>query len=79
MNCTYKAAADVMGVHERTVRNYLGDRRAQASWVVEKSTGHPKGYSDHNKHPELYRTSYVIATGEELLRCKRRNITEFPE
>ena len=32
-----------------------------------------------NKHPELYRTSHVIKTEDELLRCMRRKVMEFPE
>ena len=28
---------------------------------------------------ELYRTSHVIETEDELLRCMRRKVMEFPE
>ncbi len=79
VRCTYGAAADVMGVFVRSMGRHLGDPRPEASWVVRKSTGDPTDYAKHNKHQDLYRTSHIITTGEELLRCMRRNVTEFPE
>ena len=79
VRCTYEAAAKVMDVPVRSVGRCLGDRRPEASWVVRKDTGEPKGYADHEKHPELYCRSHVIKTEEELLRCMKKNVTEFPE
>ena len=46
--------------------------------MVSKTTGDPEGYADHNKHPELYRTDHIIETEDELRRCMRSNVTEFP-
>lgn len=79
VRCTYEAAAKVMEVNILSVGRLLGDRRPEASWVVNKGTGEPKGYAEHDKHPELYCRSHVIKTGEELLRCMKKNVTEFPE
>jgi len=46
--------------------------------VVNKHKGEHSGYADYNKHPELHRTSYIIETEDDLRRCMRRNVTEFP-
>ena len=46
--------------------------------MVSKTTGDPEGYADYNKHPELYRTDYIIETEDDLRRCMRSNVTEFP-
>lgn len=79
VRCTYEAAAGVMGVPVRSVGQHLGDRRREASWVVKKDTGEPQGYADHDKHPELYCRSHVIKTEEELRRCMKHDVAEFPE
>ena len=79
VRCTYTAFTEVLlgSRNARLAGRHLGDPRPSASWVVAKSDGNPTDYAEHNKHPELYRTSYIITTGEELLRCMRRNVTEF--
>ena len=46
--------------------------------MVSKTTGDPEGYANYNKHPELYRTDYIIETEDDLRQCMRRNVTEFP-
>ena len=46
--------------------------------MVSKTTGDPEGYADYNKHPELYRTDYIIETEDDLRQCMRKNVTEFP-
>ena len=79
VRCTYIAFADVLGVQVRSAGRHLGDHRPYASWVVAKRDGNPTDYTEYNKHRELYRTSHIIMTGEELVRCMRRNVTEFPE
>lgn len=79
VRCTYAAAAEVMGVPKRSIGRYLGDPRPYASWVVAKQTGEPTGYSDKDKHPQLHSWKHVITTGEELRRCMKREVTEFPE
>ena len=79
VRCTYEAFTGVLGVSTRSCGRYLGDHRPYASWVVAKRDGNPTDYAEHNKHPELYRTSHVIKTEDELLRCMRRKVMEFPE
>lgn len=79
VRCTYEAAAEIMGVPKRSIGRYLGDPRPYASWVVAKQTGEPTDYSDKDKHPRLHRWKHVITTGEELVRCMKREVTEFPE
>ncbi len=79
VRCTYEAFAGVLGVPTRSSGRYPGDARPEASWVVNKhNKGEPSGYADYNKHPELYRTTYIIETEDDLRRCMRRNVTEFP-
>ena len=71
IRATYKAVGDVLGIFHRSVGARLGERTPRASWVVTKTTGEPTGYSDHHKHPRLYRHSHVIETGDELRRLLR--------
>ena len=81
VRCTYEAFAGVLGVPKRSSGQYLGDPRPEASRVVEKTgkhKGEPEGYADYNKHPELHRRSYIIETEDDLRRCMRRDVTEFP-
>lgn len=66
--CTYKAIGDVIGVFHRNVNErYLGERRAEASWVVRKEDGLPSGYNPNKLHP-LFRKKRVIESGDELKR-----------
>ena len=46
--------------------------------MVNKHKGEPSGYANYNKHPELHRTGYIIETEDDLRRCMRRDVTEFP-
>jgi hypothetical protein len=68
--CTYGAVADVLGINSQSVGQKLGERRPEASWVVNSQTGDPTDYTDDEKHPELYRTDRVIRSAEVL----RRNL-----
>jgi hypothetical protein len=68
--CTYGVVAEIIGTNSQSVGKRLGERRPEASWVVNASTGDPTGYSDSEKHPELYRTDRIIESAEVL----RRNI-----
>ena len=68
--CTYGAVAEVLGVSSRSVATLLGERRPEASWVVNAKTGNPTDYLEDEKHPELYRTSRIIKASEVL----RRNL-----
>ena len=68
--CTYGAVAEVLGVNSRSVGQILGERRPEASWVVNSKTGDPTDYLDSEKHPELYRTDFIIKSADVL----RRNL-----
>jgi hypothetical protein len=68
--CTYGAVAEIIGTNSQSVAKYLGERRPEISWIVNANTGDPTGYSDSEKHPELYRTRRMIVSAEVL----RRNL-----
>ena len=68
--CSYGAVAEIIGIYSQSVGKYLGERRPEVSWVVNATTKEPSGYSDSEKHTELYRTDRVIVSAEVL----RRNI-----
>ncbi len=71
VRATYKAMAEAAGVNPRRVGELLGERCHRASWVVAKN-GHPTGYAESEKHPNLYLKSDVISNGDELIRRMRR-------
>jgi hypothetical protein len=56
----------------RSAGRHLGDKRPYASCVVNDRTGKPSGYAEHEQHADLYRTSDIIKTEEELRRRMRR-------
>ena len=66
--CTYNAAAKALGITPQALRKLLGERRPEASWLVNVGTEEPAGYSDEEKHPELYRTERIIKSAEVLTR-----------
>jgi hypothetical protein len=66
--CTYNAAAKALGITPQALKKLLGDRRPENSWLVSTGTGDPVGYSDEEKHPELYRTTRIITSAEVLTR-----------
>jgi hypothetical protein len=68
--CTYGAVAEVLGVIPQAVGQLLGERRPEASWVVNQITGDPTEYTDSEKHSALYRTDRIIKSAEVL----RRNL-----
>jgi hypothetical protein len=66
--CTYNAAAQAIGVKPAEFKKLLGDRTPENSWFVNTGAGEPVGYSDEEKHPELYRTKRIIKSAEVLTR-----------
>ena len=66
--CTYNAAAKAMGITPQALKKLLGERRPENSWLVSSGTGDPAGYTDEEKHPELYRTKRIITSAEVLTR-----------
>jgi hypothetical protein len=66
--CTYSAAAEALGITPQALKKLLGERRPEISWLVNSGTEEPAGYTDNEKHPELYRTKRVIKSAEVLTR-----------
>ena len=66
--CTYNAAAKALGITPPQLKKLLGDRTPENSWFVNTGAGEPVGYSDDEKHPELYRTQRVIESAGVLTR-----------
>ncbi|MFT5104307.1 MAG: hypothetical protein ACI9D5_001465 [Candidatus Endobugula sp.] len=66
--CTYNAAAKALGVTPAAFKKLLDSRRPENSWFVNTGAGEPVGYSDDEKHPELYRTKRIITSAEVLTR-----------
>lgn len=64
---TYGAVGEALGLPPRSVGGMLGDRRPEASWVVNSSTFEPSGYTRAEKHVALYERADVIKSGLELL------------
>lgn len=66
--CTYNAGAQALGVKPAEFKKLLGDRTPENSWFVNTGAGEPVGYTDEEKHPELYRTKRIISSAEVLKR-----------
>ena len=66
VRATYGAVAEVLGVSPRSMGVLLGPRTAEASWIVNASTGLPTDYSQHEMHPALLRSSDIITSGIAL-------------
>lgn len=66
--CTYNAAAKALGVKPAELKKLLGDRTPENSWFVNTGAGEPVGYTDDEKHPELYRTKRIIESSTVLTR-----------
>jgi hypothetical protein len=66
--CTYNAAAEALSITPNALKKLLGKRRPEISWLVNSGTGEPAGYTDDEKHPELYRTKRIIKSAEVLTR-----------
>jgi hypothetical protein len=66
--CTYNAAAKALGVTTPTFKKLIGERRPEISWFVGSETEEPAGYTDEQKHSELYRTKRIIKSAEVLTR-----------
>ncbi|MBV1871713.1 MAG: hypothetical protein KUG83_04125 [Gammaproteobacteria bacterium] len=66
--CTYNAAAQALGIKPAEFKKLLGDRTPENSWFVNTGAGEPVGYTDDEKHPELYRTNRIIKSAEVLTR-----------
>jgi alkylated DNA nucleotide flippase Atl1 len=67
---TYGVIAELLDVNPRSVGQLLGEKRPEASWVVNSKTKEPTDYSEAEKHADLYRTERVIESAEVF----RRNL-----
>src|SRR3954462_6340309 len=66
VRATYGSVAGLVGGVPIGIGARLGERRAEASWVVNGDTGLPTGYRDSEMHPNLRSTPRIIQTPEEL-------------
>ena len=66
--CTFNAAAEAIGIKPQALKKQLGEPRPEASWLVSPTSGEPIGYTDSEKHPELYRTTRIITSAKVLKR-----------
>ena len=66
IRATYAAVRAVIGICPPTLGRALGNRRPEASWVVNAVLGMPTGYKPHQIHPELLRTPEIIRSPQEL-------------
>ena len=66
---TYGAVGGMLDVFPRNVASiYLGDRRPEVSWIVNKKTKLPTCYSEEQMHPDLRHNRRVICCATELER-----------
>ncbi len=72
VRCTYGAVGAVIGESARGVSRHLEAKDARHSWIVNKTTGEPTGYTPSQKHPELHRNKHIITTENELRRVLKR-------
>ena len=63
---TYGAVADILGIRPQSVGEYLGNKRPEASWIVNNRTKAPTGYSKEQMHEYLFKNSRVICDAQEL-------------
>ena len=68
---TYGAAAGVVGGSAKGVMAGR-PRTPRNSWVVNKDSQRPTGYSDEKVHPELFSRTEVIKEADELKQWLRK-------
>lgn len=66
IRATYGAVAALVGVNMQSLAAQLQDRRTEASWVVNASSGLPTGYGVDQMHPALLDNPEIIRTATEL-------------
>jgi hypothetical protein len=66
VRATYGAVAEILNVPPRSVGAQLGERRPEASWVVNAENALPTGYRQDEMHPSLVSRSEVISSGTAL-------------
>ncbi len=73
IRATYGSVAPLLNTHPLSVGKYLGKRRPRASWVVNKNTGKPTGYSEAEMHESLFDNRKVISSTDELCEAMRKH------
>ncbi|MCY4268770.1 MAG: hypothetical protein OXE80_01175, partial [Gammaproteobacteria bacterium] len=63
---TYSAVATVLGIEPKEVGGLLGGRRPETSWIVRNDTKLPTGYSEKQRHSDLYQSEKILNDGNEL-------------
>jgi hypothetical protein len=71
---TYEAVGQVIGVTALNVSKFLGERRPEASWVVNKHSTLPTEYTVDQMHPDLTSEKEIIEDGETLRQLIREDI-----
>lgn len=66
--CTFNAAAEAIGITPQALKKQVGKPSPEASWFVSTTTSEPIGYTDADKHPELYRITRIITSAKVLKR-----------
>src|SRR5262245_60327073 len=64
---TYGAVAELLAIPPIGLGARIGERRAEASWIVSAKSGLPTGYDDDDRHPALLASPEIIRTSDELL------------
>ncbi len=72
VRCTYNSLAEYLNVGMKDVIEKLGQRRPEASWVVNKKSRKPTGYIQDQIHPDLCTSKEVITTGAALERLLKK-------
>lgn len=68
IRCTYEALFEYLGIplNQTAIVQLLGERRPEASWIVNKRTRKPTGYKPQERAPDLFTNDTVIFTEMEL-------------
>ena len=66
VRATYGAVGEVLGLSPQTLDGRLGDRRPEASWIVNKESGRPTGYRDDELDPAFSEDTPLLTTGDDL-------------
>ena len=66
VRATYTALAQSLGSTPQSIGRLLGEKRIEASWVVNARTEMPTGYSPDQRDPDLTSSDEIIRSGEAL-------------
>ena len=78
IRATYGAVGELMGIPAIGVGRYLGNPRAEASWIVSASSGKPSGYDQSEYHPALFHRQEVLRKGQALQKLLGGKTLETP-